>query len=326
MSGPDGKQELNVKTSQVCAATDLQHLPVHSSGGPKADARGRDVARQQHSDGKTSEPTDGENLRGEPRVPCPATLTVRARPQRATTSRPSQGHEAEPALTVQVIAAGGDSGDGPEEEARCQTQSAASPACADARVAKKRHRRRPSKKKRRWKPYYKLSWEERKARDEREAARAWRARAEMFAKGLPVAPYNTTQFIMEEHDREEPDLNPDIHGRGLLGACRAHDLADDGDGDGGGTSGHARGEYLQRDFSETYEKYHAESLQSMSKQELVREYLELEKCMSRLEEENARLRAPGTERVRALESELDALRAQNGELRLQGFGDGRASN
>uniref|UniRef100_A0A0E9WU35 HEXIM P-TEFb complex subunit 1 n=2 Tax=Anguilla TaxID=7935 RepID=A0A0E9WU35_ANGAN len=112
---------------------------------------------------------------------------------------------------------------------------------------------------------------------------------------------------------------------------------DDEEGSGGGSDGigrqgNAGGEFLQRDFSETYEKYHVESLQNMTKQELVREYLELEKCMSRLEEENNRLRLaennqdltsasavsdPDASRLRELEKELERLRAQNSELRLQ---------
>ncbi|NXX53971.1 HEXI1 protein, partial [Scopus umbretta] len=81
-------------------------------------------------------------------------------------------------------------------------------------------------------------------------------------------------------------------------------------------------EFLQRDFSETYERYHVESLQNMSKQELVKEYLELEKCLSRMEEENNRLRMESKKhggeaaetRLRQLELEVDRLRAEN--LRL----------
>lgn len=214
----------------------------------------------------------------------------------------------------------------------------------DARLGKKRHRRRTSKKKRNWKPYYKLSWEERKALEEKETARASRLREEMFAKGLPVAPYNTTQFLMDEHDREEPDLNTETGVRRPSGVGgRMEDTAseedffdndeeDDDDGSGGGSDGigrpgNAGGEFLQRDFSETYEMYHVESLQNMTKQELVQEYLELEKCMSRLEEENNRLRRavePGgltvdssVVRLRELERELERLRAQNTELLLQ---------
>ncbi|XP_072299041.1 protein HEXIM1 [Eucyclogobius newberryi] len=234
---------------------------------------------------------------------------------------------------------------------------------------KRKHRRRASRKKRHWKPYFKLSWEEKKALDERETARASRVREEMFAKGLPVAPYNTTQFLMDEHDREEPDLNTGGGGGGGGGGARrlsgvgvgledtgseedfvesAHhhsnngnnnnsrstnnnnnnDEEDDDDeeeegSDGIGRPGNAGGEFLQRDFSETYEMYHVESLQNMTKQELVKEYLELEKCMSRLEEENNRLRRAmeppesSLARLRELEKELERLKAQNSELLLQ---------
>jgi len=223
------------------------------------------------------------------------------------------------------------------------------PAPSDGRQGKKKHRRsKNNKKKRRWKPYYKLSWEEKKELDERETIRASRVREEMFAKGLPVAPYNTTQFLMDEHDREEPDLNTELGGRRSfgIGAIRSEDTASEEDcieqeeeeeeegdcgSDGMGRPGQAGGAFLQKDFSETYERYHVETLQNMSKQELVQEYLELEKCMSRLEEENNRLRnvqgggaegtgdtpADGAQRLRELESELERLKAQNSELLRQ---------
>ncbi|XP_049656980.1 protein HEXIM1 [Accipiter gentilis] len=193
---------------------------------------------------------------------------------------------------------------------------------------KKKHRRRPSKKKRRWKPYSKLSWEEKQQFDERQSLRASRLRAEMFAKGQPVAPYNTTQFLMEDHDQEEPDLKTGLYPR--RAAAKSDDTSEedfleeaaeeDGGSDGMGGDG---SEFLQRDFSETYERYHVESLQNMSKQELVKEYLELEKCLSRMEEENNRLRMESkkhggetaeTARLRQLELEVDRLRAENLQL------------
>ncbi|NWX09333.1 HEXI1 protein, partial [Caloenas nicobarica] len=193
---------------------------------------------------------------------------------------------------------------------------------------KKKHRRRPSKKKRRWKPYSKLSWEEKQELDERQSHRASRLRAEMFAKGQPVAPYNTTQFLMEDHDQEEPDLKTGLYPR--RAAAKSDDTSEedfleeaaeeDGGSDGMGGDG---SEFLQRDFSETYERYHVESLQNMSKQELVKEYLELEKCLSRMEEENNRLRMESKKhggdpaeatRVRQLELEVDRLRAENLQL------------
>ncbi|XP_069809223.1 protein HEXIM1 [Dendropsophus ebraccatus] len=199
-------------------------------------------------------------------------------------------------------------------------------------LGKKRHRRRPSKKKRRWKPYNKLTWEEKKRLEERESQRASRVRAEMFAKGQPVAPYNTTQFLMEDHDQEEPDLCPPqprrapgslpplLHANSFpKGDSTEEDAEEEEDGTGSDSDDGA--DFLQKDFSETYEKYHAESLQDMSKQELVREYLELEKCLSRMEEENNRLRlrelsyATGQDgRIRELEMELEKLKEENHRL------------
>ncbi|EOB05794.1 Protein HEXIM1, partial [Anas platyrhynchos] len=155
--------------------------------------------------------------------------------------------------------------------------------------------------------------------DERQSLRASRLRAEMFAKGQPVAPYNTTQFLMEDHDQEEPDLktgSDDTSEEDFLEEAAEEDGGSDGMGGDGS-------EFLQRDFSETYERYHVESLQNMSKQELVKEYLELEKCLSRMEDENNRLRmeskkyggeAAEAARVRQLEQEVDRLRAENLQL------------
>ncbi|CAI9581953.1 unnamed protein product [Staurois parvus] len=178
-------------------------------------------------------------------------------------------------------------------------------------LGRKRHRRLPSKKKRAWKPYSKLTWEEKKRVEERESQRASRIRAEMFAKGQPVAPYNTTQFLMEDHDLEEPDLPP-LH-------VNSDSTEEDEEEDGTGSDGMASddgSEFLQKDFSETYEKYHVESLQDMSKQELIREYMELEKCLSRMEEENNRLRSQQADpsRLRELEMELEKLKEENRRL------------
>ncbi|XP_054848209.1 protein HEXIM1 [Eublepharis macularius] len=205
---------------------------------------------------------------------------------------------------------------------RCRPQTGGE---EERQLGKKKHRRRPSKKKRHWKPYYKLSWEEKKKFDEKQSQRASRLRAEMFAKGQPVAPYNTTQFLMEDHDQEEPDLKTGLCPK--RSATKSDDTSEedfmeeeDGGSDGMGGDG---SEFLQKDFSETYERYHVESLQNMSKQELIKEYLELEKCLSRMEDENNRLRmeskklvGDSTEdaRVRELEQELGRLRAENQKL------------
>ncbi|XP_054463933.1 protein HEXIM1 [Anoplopoma fimbria] len=307
----------------------LEHLPARNRGRPENGSRGRQRAQKQRQRAESCGDINTDKLwqrRGGQRGVCP----IAARPQ----------------MKADVQAAGDGEHNPLEETLQQEDSHIDSDTGLDARLGKKRHRRRTSKKKRSWKPYYKLSWDERKALEEKETARASRLREEMFAKGLPVAPYNTTQFLMDEHDREEPDLNTEAGVRRPSGVgSRAEDTGseeevldnnneeeDEDPGSGGGSDGigrpgNAGGEFLQRDFSETYEMYHVESLQNMTKQELVQEYLELEKCMSRLEEENNRLRRavePGgltvessLVRLRELEREMERLRAQNTELLLQ---------
>ncbi|XP_041672809.1 protein HEXIM1 [Cheilinus undulatus] len=329
----------------------LEHLPARSRGGPENGDRGRqrDQKQQQRAGNCGDINTDKLwQMKGGQRGVCPALAAGNDVPKCPVAAQPHQKSDVRAADDDHHISQEKNGEDRPLNETlnRVQDESLLidSDTGLEARQGKKRHRRRTSKKKRNWKPYYKLSWEERKALEEKETARASRLREEMFAKGLPVAPYNTTQFLMDEHDREEPDLNTETGVRRPSGASgRMEDTGseedffdneeeDDDDGSGGGSDGigrpgNAGGEFLQRDFSETYEMYHVESLQNMTKQELVQEYLELEKCMSRLEEENNRLRSavePGgltvessLVRLRELERELERLRAQNTELLLQ---------
>ncbi|XP_071324719.1 protein HEXIM1 [Trachinotus anak] len=330
----------------------LEHLPASNRGGPVNGDRGRQREqrrRQQQAENYGDINTDKLwQMKGGQREVCPALAAGNELPKCPSAAEPHQNPQIHAAGGGNLPSQGKIGEERPLQETFNQVQEESlnidSDTGLDARLGKKRHRRRTSKKKRNWKPYYKLSWEERKALEERETARASRLREEMFAKGLPVAPYNTTQFLMDEHDREEPDLNTETGVRrpsGVGGRMEDtgseedlfdNDEEDDDDGSGGGSDGigrpgNAGGEFLQRDFSETYEMYHVESLQNMTKQELVQEYLELEKCMSRLEEENNRLRRavePGGQtvesslvRLRELERELERLRAQNTELLLQ---------
>ncbi|KAK0147090.1 Protein HEXIM [Merluccius polli] len=354
--------------------------PAKAENGSKTTTTTMTITTNNNNNNDDNNTGDNNNklwqMRGNPPLPkCPVAAAQQQHRRQGPAARDASGEG--------TLVAHGNSGDGPLEETSLSQAQGTEDRDPDLRHpggGRKKHRRRPSKKKRRWKPYFKLSWEEKKALDERETARASRVREEMFAKGLPVAPYNTTQFLMDEHDREEPDLNTCAGSAGTGGGgwsgsgpaaaarrasalgVRPEDTAseednpaennnnneeDDDDDSCGGSDGIGRpgnaggGEFLQRDFSETYERYHVETLQNMSKQELVQEYLELEKCMSRLEEENNRLRLlrrtaaepqqPGcplllspaaadpaaAARLRELERELERLRMQNDELRLQ---------
>lgn len=188
----------------------------------------------------------------------------------------------------------------------------------EAVLARKKHRRRPSKRKRHWRPYLELSWAEKQQRDERQSQRASRVREEMFAKGQPLAPYNTTQFLMNDRDLEEPNLDV-LHGLSHPGSSSGENEAGDSDG-----QGRAHGEFQQRDFSEAYERYHTESLQRLSKQELVRDYLDLERRLSQAEQETRRLqqvqgrpsRQP-CQQVEELAAEVERLRTENQRLRQE---------
>lgn len=187
----------------------------------------------------------------------------------------------------------------------------------EAVLARKKHRRRPSKRKRHWRPYLELSWAEKQQRDERQSQRASRVRQEMFAKGQPLAPYNTTQFLMNDRDLEEPNL--DVLHRPSHADSGGENEAGDSDG-----LGRAHGEFQQRDFSEAYERYHTESLQGRSKQELVRDYLDLERRLSQAEQETRRLqqlqgrpsRQP-CQQVEELAAEVERLRTENQRLRQE---------
>lgn len=135
---------------------------------------------------------------------------------------------------------------------------------------KRKHRRG---KKRKWRPYCKLSWDERREVDERDARRANRVRAEMCAYGHTLAPYNTTQFLMEDHGVYDPyhvNYNGHRNRENSVGSSSEHY-----------SSPEDEDEFLQREFTETYENIHAERLSNMTKNELVQELMNME---DRLEE------------------------------------------
>ena len=154
---------------------------------------------------------------------------------------------------------------------------------------RKKHRR--GSKRRKYKPYAKLSWEEKKALEERDTKRAYKMRERyMNEKGRPTAPYNTTQFLMAEHDFQEPDLRSHTHAHSETSDCERQRQtsvsADDSEPDDCYDSPEDdmyEQQFFEKDFSETYEQLHEESLHSMSKTDLVREFIQLENRVDSLE-------------------------------------------
>lgn len=138
--------------------------------------------------------------------------------------------------------------------------------------------------KKNWKPYSKLSWEERAKVDDKETIRAQRKRDERFKSGLPMAPYNTTQFIMDDQDQPSPVVQKDRHsrdGRDRDDASGSYDTSDmefyDSPSD--------EDTFIRKEFSDAYDSFHAERLQQLTKEELVKEYIELEGKNETLEKE-----------------------------------------
>ena len=192
---------------------------------------------------------------------------------------------------------------------------------------RKRHRRKAkggSHHRKKWKPYNKLTWEERKVLDEREERRACMRREERFASGQPMAPYNTTQFLMEQHDTAGPII--DTHARHRSSRDRDGSLSYESGSDDGDSSLDDEETFLEREFTEAYESEHAERLQRMTKEELVREYLELETKNEKLEKSLRKVNAlavganNNVARMSVLETEILRLKQENSNLLAENDG------
>lgn len=122
--------------------------------------------------------------------------------------------------------------------------------------------------KHKWKPYHKLTGDERRRLEERISRRAYRNRERMSASGLTLAPYNTTQFLMEDHNVGEPDYDSIHH--------ESKNREDYNSSDDYYSSPDDEEEFIQQQFSETYDSFHDDYINDMSKSDLVRELIRLE--------------------------------------------------
>lgn len=152
----------------------------------------------------------------------------------------------------------------------------------------KRRRRKSSKQKTNSKPYKKSNWNYQK-----------RGR-----NGLSrLVPYNTNQFLMEEH---MPEIDAES------GRCRDSSFSFDSDND--------KEEYLSKEFCNVYENARADRLYEMSKSQLIQEYLQLEasydKLANNLGAQTCQLERSGTS-VQVLKRLADRIQ----ELTAENFGN-----
>lgn len=181
--------------------------------------------------------------------------------------------------------------------------------------ARKKHRRGKHKR-RRWKPYSHLTAEEKRQLEEREAARAVKREAELAGK--PSAPWNTTQFLMEDRGNTEVHIPTPRTSRTL---SVESSLSDEEYYESPEDDAIEQGLFMEQDFEDTYEAMASEHLQGMSKVQLVEECLKLrherDECrreLNGLQERISELYANNEKLVQDMESFKN--QSSNGELAL----------
>ncbi|XP_076657399.1 uncharacterized protein LOC143361693 isoform X1 [Halictus rubicundus] len=168
-----------------------------------------------------------------------------------------------------------ESGSGSGDQEGCQHEDGKDIA------AKKRKTRRGKPKYRKLKPYSKqqLYYQQQ---------RRYRTRGRLEKTGRqPTAPYNTTQFLMDDHS-DLPDLDQKLSEAASTDTpatfqkpsapprTRDSSFSVDSDEDYFYSSPEDEEEFLTKEFSTAYEDLHAERLSTLSKTELIQEYLQLE--------------------------------------------------
>ena len=165
-------------------------------------------------------------------------------------------------------------------------------------IRRKKHRR--GKHRRKWKPYSRLTMEEKKELKEREAARALKREAGLAGK--PSAPWNTTQFIIDDHGTTEINIpQPRVSRTTSMDSS----LSDDDYYESPDEEAFERGLSIsmEHDFEMAYKEVASERLQDLSKNELVDEFINLEQQFGAVKTE-----------VGTVRKQLEELETKNTEL------------
>lgn len=172
-----------------------------------------------------------------------------------------------------------------------------------------------------YRPYYALSEGERIMREERERMRIVRLTERMRARGRVIAPYNTTQFIMADHEVETEDLLKLLDEPNEEKTWEVSGL--DGNDEEYYMSPTDNEDFISKEFSRDYDRQHVDNLEMMSKRRLMNEYIVIlrknEVLETRLgilhEKENMKMRQKKhMDCLNQMEQELASLRKQNEKL------------
>ncbi|KAE9417922.1 hypothetical protein Angca_003254 [Angiostrongylus cantonensis] len=156
----------------------------------------------------------------------------------------------------------------------------------DVEIEKKRRKtRRRRANKNRFKPYHSLSPEEKIALDAAETARSERRTRERMANGKPMAPSNTTQFLLEDREaRAGQELEVELaYEASERRRVRSISVSSEFE--------------MDREFEAEFEEYTMDRISKLTKDQMTREILDKEKNaelyqenMSKMMKENQRLR------------------------------------
>ncbi len=179
---------------------------------------------------------------------------------------------------------------------------------------RKRHRR--GRHRRRWKPYSKMTADEKREVEARETARA--AKREADLKGKPAAPWNTTQFLIDDRGSTEVRLPCPRISRttSVESSCSDDEFFESSE-----EEMMEHGLFLEQDFESAYQEVAREHLQGMNKTELIQQCLELEEEVAELKEQGEPPMvadvAKSNATVSKLQQELEELQNDNQRLREQ---------
>jgi len=165
---------------------------------------------------------------------------------------------------------------------------------------------------RRYKGYYEMDDKERTRMEERQKLRVAKIRERMMAKGHMLAPYNSTQFLMADHDDVDLKLqfpsggsSEDLTKTSPVQRKRGRDssFSLESDDDYFYSSPDDEEEFLSNEFKKDYETGNVDRLEHMDKTNLIQEYLGMEKKVESLEKTLEEINHRET--MKALTGEVD---------------------
>lgn len=155
--------------------------------------------------------------------------------------------------------------------------------------------------------------------EEREEKRAERVRAQRFAHGQPVAPYNTTQFLLRDRELRnggEPDCGDldeivrNIRHHTRSGSYESPGAAGASDSEcGDGSSDNSDYSYLEREFDNDWLDEQRQRLEAMTKDDLVKEFMDLQKQYESAQRDMRSRRLTYEEQIANLQRENNRLRS-----------------